>query len=174
MKKLLRTLSGAALTALAISGCAALGIAPPFDATGVYRGTWTGTVQGATNADRSCSVTFDLKQADSSSFLQGFALTGEATIYFSCSSMLDDIAENGLPARVSLGVKGFLLPDGSIAFASIEPGTTQSILITVSGAGLDNDSDGIMDQIKADWTLIIDQPNHPRITVVGKVDAGTS
>lgn len=31
-----------------------------------------------------------------------------------------------------------------------------------------------MDQIKADWTLIIDQPTHPRITINGKVDAGTS
>lgn len=50
MKKLLRACAGAVLAALIITGCAALGITPPFDATGVYQGTWTGTVQGAPTA----------------------------------------------------------------------------------------------------------------------------
>jgi hypothetical protein len=174
MKKYLRACAAAALLALTMSGCAELGITPPFDATGVYRGTWEGTVQGEASGDRSCAVTFDLKQADSYQLFQGFALTGEATVYFSCASMLDDIAETGLPARVSLTVQGFLLPDGSIAFASIEPGAAQSVLITVSGTGLDNDKSGTMDQIKANWTLLIDQPSHPRITIKGTVDAGTN
>ena len=173
MRKLIQACACTALAALMFTGCAALGITPPFDATGVYQGTWTGTVQGAADGERNCSVTFDLKQADSYQLLQGFAIAGEATIYFSCSSTLNDIAETGLPARLNLKVQGFLLPDGSIAFASVEPGAVQTVLMAVSGTGLDNDKNGTMDQIKANWTLIIDQPTHSRITITGKVEAAT-
>ncbi len=174
MKKYLRACAGAVLLVLIVAGCAELGITPPFDATGVYRGTWEGTVQGSDDGDRTCAVTFDLKQDDSYALFQGFALAGTATMYFSCASMLDDIAETGLPSRVSLDVKGFLLPSGEIVFASIEPGTAQSLLIAVNGTGLDNDKSGTMDQIKGNWTLVIDQPSHARITINGTVDAETN
>lgn len=49
-------------------------------------------------------MSFDLKQAEGYQLLQGFALTGDATLYFSCASMLNDIADAGLPARLNLKV----------------------------------------------------------------------
>ena len=105
--------------------------------------------------------------------LQGFALTGTATVYFSCASMIDDIAENGLPSRVVLDVEGFLLPDGHIAFASVSPDAAQFVTIAVAGTGLDSDENGAMDEIEANWTLVIDQTDHPRITVTGDVTASS-
>jgi hypothetical protein len=160
-----------ALLLLSVAGCDMFKTPPPFDVTGTYRGVWTGVVQGGSPGERSCSVRFDLQHDNSYDFLRGFAVSGTATVYFSCASSLDDIANVGLPARETLNVKGFVTSDGTVDIGSLKADAPQLLTLAVSAQGKDENGDKAMDSMKGFWTLIIDQTGHPRITITGSVDA---
>ncbi|MBW7864659.1 MAG: hypothetical protein GX580_16195 [Candidatus Hydrogenedens sp.] len=159
----------AALVLAGAGGCSLLTLRPPFDATGSYTGTWTGTLRGGTGAERSCKVTLKLEQDPAYSFLQGFAVKGAATVYFTCASVLGDVADAGLPGRLSTDVTGFVLPGGTVSLASIRASGTESMVIGISGNGEDRDENGAMDGLKGNWSLSINQPGFSPLVISGTV-----
>lgn len=161
----------AALSAtLLVAGCSWLGGGPPFDVTGAYRGVWSGTLLGD-GRPRTCSMSLSLEHDGDYSLLQGYVLKGTATVYFTCPSLFDDIADDGLPVRLSTEVTGYVTRSGRITLVSAETDSDTTLAISIRGAGSDTNDNGEMDALSGSWSLAVKVPDHDQFSLSGTVEA---
>ncbi len=156
--------------AAACPGCGLILAKAPFDATGNYRGKWTGTVKGDPDT-LSCTASFSFEQDDLWKIFQGAVLNGDTVLNFTCLSTLDRLGAIGLPGLASMEVSGFVAQDGGVNFGGSTLEGDVKMTFALTGEGSDKDEDGKMDRLGGKWTLVIDQPDYPRITITGNVQA---
>jgi len=168
-----RKLAGIAalLVTLLAAGCSWIAASPPFDVTGAYRGVWEGTLRGGDGELRTCSMTFSLEHDGDYSLLRGFVLKGTATVYFLCPSLYDDIADDGLPTRLSTEVTGYVTRSGKITLVSAESGENTSLVIGIRGTGSDTNHNGDMDALAGTWSLAVKVPDHDQFSLNGTIEA---
>ena len=77
----------------------------------------------------------------------------------------------GLPGLASMEVSGFVAQDGGVNFGGSTLEGDVKMTFALTGEGSDKDEDGKMDRLGGKWTLVIDQPDYPRITITGNVQA---
>lgn len=162
----------AALSAMLLAaGCSWLGGGPPFDVTGAYRGVWSGTLLGGDGRTRTCSMSLSLEHDGDYSVLRGYVLKGTATVFFTCPSLFDDIADDGLPARISTDVMGYVTRTGRITLVSAETGGNATLAIGITGKGSDTNDNGDMDTLSGSWSLGVKVPDRDQFSLRGTVDA---
>lgn len=168
-----RRLAGiAALSVMLLAaGCSWIAAKPPFDVTGAYRGVWSGTLRGGDGKPRTCSMSFSLEHDGDYSLLRGFVLKGTATVHFTCSSLFNDIAEAGLPARLSTEVTGYVTRTGKITLVSAETGANATLVIGIRGTGSDTNDNGDMDTLAGSWSLAVKVPDRDQFSLNGTVEA---
>ena len=166
-----KTAGIAALSAMFLAaGCSWLGGGPPFDVTGAYRGIWSGTLLGD-DRPRTCSMSLSLEHDGTYAVLQGYVLKGTATVYFTCPSLFDDIADDGLPARLSTEVTGYVTRTGRITLVSVETDSDTTLAISIRGTGSDTDDNGEMNALAGSWNLAVKVPDHDQFSLSGTVEA---
>ena len=168
-----KRIAGAALLAgmLLAAGCSWIAFAPPFDVTGAYRGVWEGTLNGD-DRPRTCGMSLSLEHDGDYDLLQGFVFRGTATVYFTCSSLFDDVADAGLPARISTDVTGYVTRSGRVTLVSAETDSDTSLAVSITGRGEDADGNGDMDALSGSWSLVVRVPDHDQFSLNGTVEAG--
>lgn len=156
---------------LLVAGCSWISVSPPFDVTGAYRGVWTGKLLGGDEKPRMCSLSLSLENEGDYEVLRGFVFSGTATVYFTCASLLDDIADDGLPTRLSTEVTGYITPTGRITLVSAETDGDTTLAISITGRGRDTDDNGEMDTLSGSWSLAVKVPDHDQFSLSGTAEA---
>jgi hypothetical protein len=136
----------------------------PFDTTGDYAGTWSGTAQDAPEESakqiepgepqivEACPLSLSLTQNVAAPFPGNFRVDGTVTVDYGCVE-LPLRFETPPPATVNVG--GFLQEDGSLTLLSGGCGTGFCVVLTMDGAAADTDDDGFMDTYSGDWSYLI-------------------
>lgn len=137
----------------------------PFNASGVYEGTWSDTSsldQTATN----CPITITMDHDPNAPFPGNTTFTGMATIDFSCIQLPEDAD----PIEASeVQVRFFLDQNGNLNTITGGLGPGVSVVLGLQGTGEDTNDDGTMDTYMGDWayTLTLAVPNVPPFTING-------
>lgn len=136
---------------LVFLGCPALFPKPPFDTTGSYTGTWSGTPTKSSAGKIDCPITLDLEQNFDASFPEDRLVNGVVHIDYSCLDVPGFIT---LPSS-DVPVSGVLSKNGDLVLASGECGTAACVALVLTGPGLDTDEDGLMESFSGDWGFAI-------------------
>ena len=123
-----------AAVSLILPGCLLVLLAPPFDATGTYEGTWVGTVSGL-EREYTCAVKLDLDHEVGSGLNAGYTITGTLRLNFTCTATIHDLVPLGFPAFLDFNVTGFLNGSGEVIFLSAECNDLDcdSVVLTATG-----------------------------------------
>ncbi len=152
------------LAVAAMSGCGLLGISPPYQTEGTYSGSWNGSLSGGLDMDTACSARLSVF-SDEPDTLFGRKINGSLTVFFSCSDLLDAIAEQGLPARITLDITGSSYSFDRFSFAGTYSGSKLTETVSFVGNGEDTDGDGMMDRVKGKLTIVMEQSGYRQITL---------
>lgn len=111
---------GAALAALfLLPACSCDLLAPPFDATGIFEGTWNGTVSGL-GRDYTCAVDLKLEHDAEGDLSVRYTLRGTLRLNFTCQQTIRELVPLGFPAFLDFRVTGFLDRQGRVIFVSAD------------------------------------------------------
>lgn len=162
----MRTIWIAALCAAAgcwVAGCER--IPAPFDTTGTYAGTWTGTAQDdpeetdgkqASPEDvqvvEDCPLALTLAQNVDADFPRNLRVDGTVTVDYGCVALP---ARFGAIPPSTVNVSGFLREDGGLTLLSGGCATGFCVVLSMDGQGEDANGDGFMDTYAGDWTYLI-------------------
>jgi hypothetical protein len=156
-------------------GCPPVGEAPrpPFDATGDYAGTWTGST--TTNATKqqdvtACPLEISLTQNVTAPWPQRFAVSGTASIDYSCIE-LPEWVETPPPSTVQVG--GVMDEQGKVELLTGACGTGLCVVLGLDGPGVDEDGDGLMDSISGEWQYSLLLAGFTPFTIRGSFEAAT-
>lgn len=144
---------------------------PPFDATGDYAGTWTGST--TTNATKqqdvaACPVEISLTQNVAAPWPQRFAVSGTASIDYSCIELPEWI-ETPPPSTVQVG--GVMDEQGKVGLLTGACGTGLCVVLGLDGPGIDEDGDGFMDSFSGEWQYSLLLAGFTPFTIRGSFQA---
>ena len=151
---------------VSLAGCNVLSVAPPFEASGTYDGTWEGGLTDVTSTARRCSLiltlTDDSKQL---TWLSDFTVGGTCIMNFTCPQVFADFTDAGVPAVLRVPVFGTVTALGRVVLASRETVGGVSIALAIDANGSDEDGDGQMDGLAGTFTLSVDA-GQPRLAEI--------
>ncbi len=176
MKRPLVSLFLCALGGTGLTGCPPVdGVpVPPFDATGNYAGTWSGsTTTGATAKQevQECPLEFTLVQNAGAAWPQSFAVTGSAYIDYSCFD-LPEWAETPPPSDVQLA--GVMDEEGKMGLVSGGCGTGMCVVPGMDGPAVDADGDGAVDSYSGEWQFSLLLAGFTPFTIRGSFEAAAA
>ncbi len=126
---------------------------PPFDTTGLYKGTWQGIPNDAGSVQQvQCPLTLHLDQTLTAAYPGDHAVKGWVEIDYSCIEVPDRIAE--LPAS-KVNISGLLTDDGRLSLFSGGCGTGACAILMMAGQGGTTNTDAYMDTFTGNWSLIL-------------------
>jgi hypothetical protein len=125
---------------------------PPFDTTGDYEGTWTGNSMDAEQNVNGCPLTLMLTQNVNADYPGSHAVSGMATIDFSCIELPEWVDE---PVPSVVQVNGILGDDGKLGLLTGGCGTGLCVVLGLNGTAEDMDQDGLMDAYAGQWSYQI-------------------
>jgi hypothetical protein len=141
--------------ALAASGCEEL-LAPPFNATGSYAGTWR--TQDLTDTQvTGCPISFTLRHIITDNVLESTELTGTVALDFSCFELAQSLIDFGVLDIGTLELEGYVLPGGTIELHTkdlISCSGNECFRFVALGIGADSDGDGKLDAFEGDWDAL--------------------
>lgn len=129
---------------------------PPFDTTGLYKGTWSGqTTEPAPKqqAVEDCPLTIHLQQNVNAAYPGDHGVKGTVEIDYSCVEWPDWVTQTPPASTVQVG--GLLADDGTLTLLSGACGTGICLVLALSGQGADTDGDGLMDTYSGAWSFTI-------------------
>lgn len=143
----------AAVLLATLSGCPGTFPPPPYDTTGMYAGTW----RGKSNEDdpqrvKDCPLEIALTQNIEAAFPEDHLVKGTVTIDYSCIE-LPEWVETPPPSVVEVG--GILQDNGTLTLISGGCTTALCVVLTMTGVGVDEDSDGHLDAYAGSWAYTI-------------------
>lgn len=140
---------------MALTGCPPQGgfPLPPFDTSGAYSGTWSGTSSDQAQTVAECPLELTLTQDLSLAFPGDHGVQGIVTIDYACIELPEWAQEEPQPSTVEVG--GVLESNGRLTLLSGECGTGYCVVLSLSGQGEDTDDDGFMDTYSGDWSYQI-------------------
>ncbi|HOJ68487.1 MAG TPA: hypothetical protein PLH06_06790 [Candidatus Hydrogenedentes bacterium] len=147
-----------------IPGCGLLGITPPYQAEGTYSGAWNGEFSGGLSMDAACSARLSIF-SDEPDALYGRKLEGSLSVFFTCADLLDAIAEQGLPGRITLDVTGSSYGFDRLSFSGVYSDKNITETVSFTGNGDDTDGDGMMDTFTGRLTIVVEQSGYKQITL---------
>lgn len=167
-----RILAVATISAFMLSGCPVLeAIKPPFSAGGVFDGSWTATPFGSDH-EMKCVIQVILTHDIGAPPPNDFRVEGTITLNFSCTSVLEEFPDMNLPAAVSFGVTGIILPNGQLLLGSVqenEDGGT--MLLGINAQGEDKLGDKVMDRVAGDFDVVMSLSPSLTLSMSGTFDA---
>ncbi|GMW01864.1 MAG: hypothetical protein AMXMBFR84_30010 [Candidatus Hydrogenedentota bacterium] len=152
LRSLLVGITCLALTALLLA-CPVTLPKAPFDATGAFSGTWSGSSTDSAQTVQSCALEMALTQDVNASYPQDHTVTGQVTIDYSCIQLPAWAQSQPQPSVVQ--VSGIMGDDGSFTLLSGGCGTGMCVALVLTGVGVDADSDGKMDTYAGNWSYRI-------------------
>lgn len=143
----------AVVFAIAMTGCPGTFPPPPYDATGTYTGTW----KGKSNEDnpqrvKECPLQIVLTHNPAADFPEDHLVQGIVTIDYSCIEF-PEWAETPPSSVVEVG--GVLQDNGTLSLISGGCTTALCVVLTLTGAGVDEDGDGLLDSYSGAWAYTI-------------------
>ncbi len=126
--------------------------APPFDATGTYTGSWSGTSTDQAQQVAQCPLTLTLTQAINGTYPGNHVVSGTTTIDYSCITFPSWV-QTPPPSTVDVG--GILQDNGHLTLLSGGCTTALCVVLDLDGDGHDTNSDGHMDTYSGSWTYTI-------------------
>ena len=160
-----------AVVALAGAGCPGTFPPPPFNATGTYVGTW----RGKSNEDspqhvRKCPVEIVLTQDTSQAYPQDHVVNGTVTVDYSCIELPEWVQT---PPPSVLNVSGVLQDNGNLTLITGGCTTAMCAVLTLTGVGVDADTNGVMDSYSGSWSFTILLAGVEPFSFTGKFEAST-
>ncbi len=157
MKKVFAPLTLLVFGSVTLAGCPVPQNAPvpPFDASGTYVGTWSGSTTTDATAKQDveeCPLEFTLTQDVDAGWPQRFGVSGTAVIDYSCLE-LPEWVETPPPSEIQVG--GVMDEQGKVGLVSAGCGTGMCVALGLDGPGVDADGDGLMDSISGEWQYSI-------------------
>lgn len=142
------------LAALLLPGCPPGQLpVPPFDASGTFAGTWSGTPNGsAKQAVAECPLTLTLTQNLAAPWPQSFGVSGTALVDYSCFDLPEWIET---PPASLVNVAGVLDAEGNLTLLSGACGTGACVVLSLAGTGTDADNDGRMESYDGAWAYTL-------------------
>jgi hypothetical protein len=125
---------------------------PPFDTTGEYAGTWSGNSSDNTQNVLECPLELMLTQNVEADYPGSHAVSGMATIDFSCIELPEWVNE---PVPSVVNVNGILGDDGKMGLLTGGCGTGLCVVLGLDGQAEDMDDDGFMDTYAGTWSYQI-------------------
>ena len=135
------------------AGCPGTFPPPPYDTTGTYTGAW----RGKSNEDtpqrvKDCPLEIALMQDVAADFPNDHVVNGTVTIDYSCIELPEWVTT---PPPSVINVGGALQDNGTLTLISGGCTTALCVVMTLSGAGVDTDSDGHLDAYSGSWAYTI-------------------
>jgi hypothetical protein len=141
------------LCGLLLPGCPGQFPQPPFDASGTFVGTWTGSPSGsAKQAVVDCPLTLTLTQNLAAPWPQSFGVSGTALVDYDCFDLPDFIPT---PAASAVPISGIVDGEGNLTLLSGACGTGACVVLSLTGVGIDADDDGFMETYDGAWAYTI-------------------
>ncbi|MBI1317954.1 MAG: hypothetical protein GC168_03260 [Candidatus Hydrogenedens sp.] len=163
------------MAVLMVAGCPPVGGVPvaPFDATGYYEGTWSGsTMSGTAKEDaqevQACPLEFTLTQNVNAPWPQRFGVNGTVKVDYSCLT-LPDWVDTPPPGEVN--VAGVMDEQGKVGLLTGGCGTGMCVALGLDGPGVDTDSDGYMDSFSGEWQFSLLLAGFTPFTIRGSFQA---
>ncbi|MBL7649688.1 MAG: hypothetical protein JNK74_26225 [Candidatus Hydrogenedentes bacterium] len=140
---------------VALTGCPPEGgfPVPPFDTSGAYSGSWSGTSSDDAQTVAECPLELTLTQNLSLAFPGDHGVQGVATIDYTCIELPEWAQGETQPSTVEVG--GVLESNGRLTLVSAACGTGYCVVLSLAGQGEDADSDGLMYTYAGDWSYQI-------------------
>lgn len=144
-------------------------IVPPFDASGAYKGNWSGAIDG--QSGRACVLELDIAH-DASGLLPGSSIM-DATLKLnlSCPSVFRLLEDTGLPAIQVVALRGYVSASGQVYLGAVQTTLRNQIAIGIDAQGHDDDNDGRMDRLDGDMNLVVRSTGREDIIVEAVMDA---
>jgi len=141
--------------AVLLAGCPPQGELPfpPFNATGVYAGTWSGETEKGSETPQevtACPLELDLTQDVAADWPQRMAVSGTAYIDYSCIELPEWAEQEPTPSLVNVG--GVMDENGKLGLLTGACGTGLCVALGLDGTGEDIDGDGMMDRYSGTWS----------------------
>lgn len=146
---------------IVLPGCSCDILAPPFDTTGSYEGSWEGEVSGLSN-DYTCQVNFDIDHNAGGALEVRYTLTGTLRLNFTCQQTIRELVPLGFPAFFDFSVTGFLDPEGTFIFISTDCEEFACDGVIISARGADDDDDGLADRLEGSFSTLVQLRDGPR------------
>ena len=126
---------------------------PPFDASGTFAGTWSGTPNGdGSQPVDECPLELTLTQNIAAQWPATFVVNGTVNVDYACFN-LPEWLETPPPSTVNVG--GMMNEQGKLTLLSAACGTGACVALALDGTGVDTDDDGTMDAYDGTWTYTI-------------------
>lgn len=140
---------------VALAGCPPEGgfPLPPFDTSGAYTGSWSGTSTDEAQTVMGCPLELTLTQDLSAPFPGDHGVQGMVTVDYSCIELPEWAQDEPQPSTVEVG--GVLEENGKLTLVSAGCGTGFCIVLSLAGQGEDTDGDGFLDAYDGDWSYQI-------------------
>ncbi len=130
---------------------------PPFDATGLYIGTWSGqttaTEKQSEQIVTACPLTMTLVQNVNAPYPANHGVSGTVEIDYSCLTLPEWVQQTPPPSIAN--VSGLLTDEGTLTLFSGGCGPGVCVVLTLAGEGTVADADGMMDAYSGAWSFII-------------------
>lgn len=140
---------------LVLTGCPPEGgfPLPPFDTSGAYTGSWSGTSSDQAQTVMDCPLELTLTQNLSENFPGDHGVQGVVTVDYSCIELPAWAQDEPQPSMVEVG--GLLEDNGKLTLLSGGCGTGFCVVLGLAGQGEDTDDDGFLDTYTGDWSYQI-------------------
>lgn len=168
-------LVAAAFALLALPGCRYTpGIVPPFDGSGLFRGAWSGTINGV--ASPGCVLRLDITH-DTNGFLPGSSvMEADLTLNLTCPGVSRMLEDSGLPAIQVVPVRGYVSGSGQVYLGAVQTTLSYQLAVGIDARGFDDDKDGRLDRLEGPLNIVLRPRNGAAVTVeaamVAEADRG--
>ncbi|MBX7258546.1 MAG: hypothetical protein K1Y02_19450 [Candidatus Hydrogenedentes bacterium] len=125
---------------------------PPFDVSGDYEGTWSGTSTDNAQQVEDCVLSLSLTQNVNATFPTDHVVNGTVTVDYSCITLPDWVED---PVPSVLNVTGYLQDNGKLTLVTGGCTTALCVVLTLDGTAQDNGSDGFADTYSGTWNFTI-------------------
>lgn len=125
---------------------------PPFNATGMYTGSWQGASSDATQNVTNCLLTFNLQHDPTANWPKDHQVTGTVTVNYDCLELPEWL---DTPPPTTVNVTGLITDDGKINLATAGCGTGLCLVLGLGGPGADTNNDTSMDTYSGNWSYQI-------------------